>query len=106
MESEIPIMATPPPEPRFVPPHGGWCAYGWHIVDGEYVPHPQHYPILELIVRLREEKEYSLAQIAKKLNDAGITTRQGTKWSRQNLHEILKNVWLKDEEGSTDEQPE
>jgi DNA invertase Pin-like site-specific DNA recombinase len=54
------------------------------------VPHPEHARIVERIFSLRLQGE-RIAAIARKLNEAGLPSPKGKRWTEQTVETVLKN---------------
>jgi len=70
---------------------GGRPAYGYHVIDGAMVEHPEE---LAAIARMKalKTKGYSEREIVQALQDEGIRTRKGTWFVRNQVVRILKAI--------------
>ncbi len=80
-------IANKIPLKRQCPMKGGPVPYGYAYLEGRLVPDPKEYKIVLNIHRYWQVGE-SYRGIAGKLNDKGITTRTGKKWT----NEIIKRI--------------
>jgi site-specific DNA recombinase len=58
--------------------------------DGKYLELDEHEQQLLTDIRLRRAKGYALSDIAQALNARGLTNRQGRKWRRQFVGQLLE----------------
>ena len=63
--------------------------YGYKLVDGQLIPHPEEAKIVRRIFEMY--RRHGLVSIAKQLNDEGLRTRSGSLWSIHVLAYLLKN---------------
>lgn len=69
---------------------GGQSSYGYVWKDGKFIVEPSEAPVRRLIFELfREHKRKKT--VAKLLNDQGLRTRRGTKWSGNTVHRLLRD---------------
>lgn len=69
--------------------HGG-SIFGYDNIDKKLIVNVEESEIVKMIFNLFIEG-YSMISIACKLNDMGITTRRGKRWTTGSLYVILKN---------------
>ena len=70
------------------------ATYGFHIVDGKIVPHPQEAPIRKQIHELFVEHR-RVKKVMRMLNEAGHRTRTGTLWSDKSINYLLRDTTAK-----------
>jgi DNA invertase Pin-like site-specific DNA recombinase len=67
----------------------GPAPYGWRTQDGELFPVPDELAVLDLI-RQHKSSGATQVEIAAALNDAGLLTRDGARWTQQVVSRILR----------------
>jgi site-specific DNA recombinase len=68
---------------------GGSAPYGWQIVKGAIVLHPEESAILERMRRWHKAGETCVA-IADRLNKEGIPSKRGKQWSDETVRRAIK----------------
>lgn len=63
--------------------------YGYSFVDGRYVINDTQADVVRLIFDLYANTTHSIPTITKLLNERGITTLRGKKWTQDGIHTIL-----------------
>lgn len=70
----------------------GKTPFGYHIgPDGRFVVVHEEAKVVELIYRWYTQEHLGLRLIAGRLNEQGVTTRRGARWSVVTVRDILRN---------------
>ncbi|MFO7295701.1 MAG: recombinase family protein [Clostridia bacterium] len=69
--------------------NGATPPYGYKLVDGQLIPHPEEAKVVRRIFELY--RHHGLLSIVKQLNDEGLRTRSGSLWSIYVVAYMLKN---------------
>lgn len=65
--------------------------YGYEVVEGELIEIPEEVEVIKQIFHWKAYDKLSLRKIASKLNEQGIPSPSGRKWSSTSVNNILKN---------------
>jgi site-specific DNA recombinase len=68
---------------------GGQARYGWQVVNGELIEHPEEQAAIARMIALKE-KGFSQREIVKALEAEGVRTRKGTVFSQTQISRMLR----------------
>ncbi|KEO83274.1 recombinase family protein [Tumebacillus flagellatus] len=69
---------------------GGSAPFGYDLIAGKLIVNEEQATIVREVFRRRNEEEQSLQKIADWLNESGVKTKRGGKWSKVHVKDMIE----------------